>query len=111
MEEKQIVDRLWDSYELSRTEAESIRQPVENLAKTSRQVAELRRSISTLGTPNLGAIEEYKRVSERYEFLSGQRDDVEKARRDLPDTPEEELKNIQTVADLAAYISRVTNLE
>ena len=30
---------------------------------------------------------------------------------DLPDTPEEELKNIQTVADLAAYISRVTQQE
>ena len=85
MEEKQIVDKLWDSYELSRTEAQAVRSPVENLAKTSRQVAELRRSISALGTPNLGAIDEYKRVRERYEFLSGQRDDVEKARREILD--------------------------
>ena len=83
MEEKQIVDKLWDSYELSRTEAQTVRQPVENLTKTSRQVAELRRSISALGTPNLGAIDEYKRVSERYEFLSGQRSDVEKARAEI----------------------------
>lgn len=83
MEEKQIIDRLWDSYELSRTEAQSIRQPVENAAKTSRRVAELRRDLSALGTPNLGAVEEYQRVSERYEFLSGQRDDVEKSRGEI----------------------------
>ena len=44
MEEHQIVEKLWDSYELSRTEAEKIRQPVESLAKTGRQVSELRRA-------------------------------------------------------------------
>jgi chromosome segregation protein len=83
MEEKQLVDKLWDSYELSRSEAETVRQTVESLPQTSRRVAELRRSMSALGTPNLGAIEEYKRVSERYEFLSGQRDDVEKSRAEI----------------------------
>ncbi len=36
-----------------------------------------------MGNPNLGAIDEYARVSERYEFLTSQRDDVEKARREL----------------------------
>ena len=46
-------------------------------------IAELKRSIGALGTPNLGAIDEYARVSERYEFLSSQRDDVEKARGEL----------------------------
>ena len=83
MEEKQIVDKLWDSYELSRTAAQALRQPVESFAKTSRHVAELRRAMSALGTPNLGAIDEYKRVSERYEFLSGQRDDVQKAKEEI----------------------------
>ncbi len=83
MEEKQLLDKLWDSYELSRSEAQTVRREVESLAKTSRQVAELRRSMSALGTPNLGAIEEYKRVSERYDFLSGQRDDVEKSRAEI----------------------------
>ena len=83
MEEKQLLDKLWDSYELSRTEAQTVRQPVESVAKSTRQVSELRRSMNALGTPNLGAIEEYKRVSERYEFLSGQRDDVEKSRQEI----------------------------
>ena len=83
MEEKQIVDKLWDSYELTRTEAQTVRQPVESIPKVTRQVSELRRGISALGTPNLGAVEEYKRVSERYDFLSGQRDDVEKSRQEI----------------------------
>ena len=83
MEEKQILDRLWDNYELSHTAAAALRRPVESMAKENRRIAELRREIGALGTPNLGAIEEYKRVSERYEFLTTQRDDVEKARGEL----------------------------
>ena len=83
LEEKQILDRLWDNYELSHSAANALRKPVDSMAKENRAIAELRREIASLGTPNLGAIEEYKRVSERYEFLSGQRDDVEKAKKEL----------------------------
>ena len=83
LEEKQILDRLWDSYELSRSAANALRQPVENPGRANRQIAELRRQIGALGTPNLGAIEEFERVNSRYGFLSEQRDDVEKARREL----------------------------
>ena len=83
MEEKQILDRLWDNYELSHSAAEALRRPVESMAKENRAIAELRREISSLGTPNLGAIEEYRRVSERYEFLTTQRDDVDKAKKEL----------------------------
>ena len=83
MEEKQILDKLWDNYELSRTAAEALRQPVENMTKASRQIAELRRNIGALGTPNLGAIDEFTRVNTRYTFLTGQRDDILKAKREL----------------------------
>ena len=83
MEEKQILDRLWDNYSLSHTAAMALRRPVESMAKENRAIAEVRREIGELGTPNLVAIEEYKRVSERYEFLSTQRDDVEKAKKEL----------------------------
>ncbi|MEG0875711.1 MAG: chromosome segregation protein SMC [Oscillospiraceae bacterium] len=83
MEEKQIIDKLWDSYELSRTAAQLVRTPVENLAAATKQIGALRREINGLGSPNLGAIEEYERVSTRYNFLTEQRDDVEKAKKDL----------------------------
>ena len=83
MEEKQILDKLWDNYELSHSAAQELRQPVENLSQELRGIADLRRKMNALGTPNLGAIEEYERVSTRYEFLAGQRDDVESAKKEL----------------------------
>ena len=83
MEEKQILDKLWDGYELSHSAAQALRQPVPSLSRANRELGELRRDIAALGTPNLGAIEEYERVSGRYEFLSGQRDDITKAKNDL----------------------------
>ena len=85
MEEKQILDKLWENYELSHSAASALRQPVDNLPKANKAIAEMRRQISALGSPNLGAIEEYERVNTRYEFLTGQRDDVEKAKKELLD--------------------------
>lgn len=83
LEEKQILDKLWDGYELSYSSAAELARPVENIQQENRNISELRRRISALGTPNIGAIEEYERVSTRYEFLAGQRDDVEKAKKEL----------------------------
>ena len=83
MEEKQILDKLWDGYELGYSAARALRQPITSLSRANKELNELRRSIAALGTPNLGAIEEYERVSTRYEFLSGQRDDVTKAKNEL----------------------------
>ena len=83
MEEKQIIDKLWDSYELSRTAAQSLRAPVPNMAEATKRINGLKREITGLGNPNIGAIEEYERISERYNFLTEQRDDVEKAKREL----------------------------
>ena len=97
MEEKQILDKLWENYELSHTTAEALRQPVESLPKLNRQISELRREIGSLGTPNLGAIEEYERVNTRYQFLAEQRDDVEKAKRELLDVIRDITGEMETV--------------
>ena len=85
MEEKQILDKLWENYELSHSAAAALRQPVENLQKANKAISEMRRQISALGDVNLGAIAEYELVNTRYEFLTGQRDDVEKAKKELLD--------------------------
>ena len=83
LEEKQIVDRLWDSYELTPGTAEKEIVEIENLPAANKRIGEVRRKISALGTPNLGAIDEYARVSERYEYLTAQRDDVQHAKSEL----------------------------
>ncbi len=83
MEEKQIADKLWDNYGLTPGTAEKFRGKVESAAAANREIASLKRKISLLGVPNLGAIEEYERVLERYTYLSDQRDDVLTSKRDL----------------------------
>ncbi len=97
MEEKQILDKLWEGYELSHSAAQALRQPVESLAKANKTVSELRSRINALGTPNLGAIEEYDRVSTRYEFLTGQRSDVDKAKAELLDIIRDITSQMETV--------------
>ena len=83
LEERTIIDKLWDSYELTPSTAVEKRGEIESVAAGTRQIAELKRKISALGTPNLGAIEEYARVNERYTYLTGQRDDVLTSKREL----------------------------
>ncbi len=83
LEEKQIVDKLWDTYELTPSTAPAQAAELESVSAANRKVAELRRKLHGLGTPNLGAIEEYERVNERYTYLAGQRDDVLQSKRDL----------------------------
>ncbi len=83
MEEKQIVDKLWDSYELTVTSAEKIRLEDMSASRANRRVSEIKKEISALGTPNIGAIDEFDRVNTRYEFLTSQRDDVETAKAEL----------------------------
>ena len=83
LEEKQIIDKLWDSYGLTPSTAEAEKAAVESLPAANRRIGEVRRKISALGTPNLGAIDEYARVSERYEYLRAQRDDVLHAKQEL----------------------------
>ncbi len=83
MEEKQLVDKLWDTYELTRTAAQELRRPLESAGKAQRRIAELKKEISSLGAVNLGAIEEYKRISTRFEFLSSERDDVQSVKTEL----------------------------
>jgi len=83
MEEKQIIDKLWDSYGLTPGTATEHRGEIESATAGNRRIAELKRKIAALGTPNLGAIEEYARVNERYTYLAEQRDDVLQAKREL----------------------------
>ncbi len=83
MEEKQIIDKLWENYELTPGTANAKRGQIESVAAGNRRIAELKRKISGLGTPNLGAIEEFARVNERYSYLVTQRDDVLTSKREL----------------------------
>ncbi len=83
MEEKQLLDKLWETYELSHEAARAQRIELESVAKATRRIGELKRGISALGPINVGAIDDYQRVNERYTYLTDQRDDVDKAKKEL----------------------------
>jgi len=83
LEESQILDKLWESYELSHEAARSQRVELESVPKAQRRIGELKRAISALGSINPDAVEEFARVNERYTYFTGQRDDVAKAKKEL----------------------------
>ena len=83
MEEGQILDKLWENYQLSHEAARSQRVELESAAKATRRIGELKRGISALGSINPDAVEEYQRVFERYSYFTDQRDDVSGSKREL----------------------------
>ena len=97
MEEKQIIDKLWDSYGLTPGTAVELRGELESVTAGQRQIADLKRRITMLGTPNLGAIEEYARVNERYTYLSEQQNDVLTSKRELEGIIEDITKEMTTI--------------
>lgn len=78
-----IIKKLYDEYQLTRTEAESLDIEIENPTEARRNLTEVKAKIRALGHVNVAAIEEYKEVGERYEFLSAQVEDVEKTKAEL----------------------------
>lgn len=79
------VNKLYDEYQLTRREAEAAAEPSENPSESNKRLREVKADIKALGNVNVGAIEEYKEVSERYEFMSGQINDVETSKKELLD--------------------------
>lgn len=84
--EKQLddaVNKLFDEYQLTKSDAEALNIVIEDYQQAHRSLQELKGKIRALGNVNVGAIEEYKEVSERYEFMKAQLDDIEKSRDEL----------------------------
>ena len=75
--------KLWEEYQLAESEAEALCVEFQNVTELRRQVAEVRGKIRALGNVNVGAIDEYKEVKERYDFMKAQVTDVEKSRAEL----------------------------
>ncbi len=79
----EICQKLFEDYELTRREAEQLGYKIENVGQAQKRLSELKNKIKALGSVNVGAIEEYKEVSERFKFLSGQIEDIEASKAEL----------------------------
>ncbi len=78
-----VIRQLFDEYQLTKSEAENVAIEIEKPAEAKKQLAETKSKIRSLGNVNVSAIEEYKEVKERYDFMNAQVQDVEKARTEL----------------------------
>ena len=82
-ESDNIIAKMWDEYELTKSDAAALAIPLEDLQAAQRRLGELKNKIRGLGTVNLAAIEEYKEVAERYLFYKTQIEDVEHSKEEL----------------------------
>ncbi len=82
-EQEDTEKKLYDEYALTRKEAAEQAKPIGSIKEAQKRLSELKSLIKGLGSVNVAAIEEYKEVSSRYEFLSGQVNDVETSKKEL----------------------------
>lgn len=107
-----VIAKLWEEYQLTMSEAQGMCVPFENVMELRRQVQETRNRIRSLGNVNVGAIEEYQEVYQRYQFLKEQVNDVEKSKAELMRMIHElstEMKNLfsQSFAEINRNFSRI----
>lgn len=77
------LTRLWDEFQLGYEQALLEKKEITNRRAVVIRINQLKASINALGVINLGAIEEYTRIKERYEFLLGQSQDLSQAKDSL----------------------------
>lgn len=99
MQEQQngISTKMWEEYELTRSEAAETAIPMEDVPAAQKRLTELRGRIRGLGAVNVAAIEEYEEVSGRYRFMKEQIDDAENAKKELT----------RLIAELSAKMSAI----
>ena len=90
-----IISDMQEQYSLYLSEAQAIAKPVEDLLTVQKMLNEVKQKIRNIGNVNVAAIEEYKEVSERYNFMKEQLDDVETSKRELEQLIEELTENMR----------------
>ncbi len=85
-EQDKLASKLWDDYELTRAGAVELGYPEvnkENRAEVAAKQTECRNRLRGFGNVNIGAIEEYEEVKTRYDYMTGQINDLNAAKADL----------------------------
>ena len=94
---QQILDKMWEQYELTPTSAEKYKITVENVSSANRKMLDLRDKMRELGNVNLDAVEQYKTIMERFTFLGEQKQDLEHAQNELYSVIDELTNNMSKV--------------
>ena len=89
-------NKLWEDYSVTYDNIKDSVKPVEKPGEQAKRISTLKNVIKQLGTVNLNALEEYRELSERLEFITGQRDDIEAAKKDLENVIAELTESMKT---------------
>lgn len=89
-------NKLWEDYSVTYDNIKDKVSPVEKPGEQSKRIASLKNTIRQLGTVNLNALEEYRELSERLDFMTSQRDDIEAAKKDLENVIAELTESMKT---------------
>ena len=78
------ISYLWNEYEITPNNAlQYKKEELNDLKAMKKEIAQVKEEIRRLGNVNVNAIEEYKEISERHAFLSGQYEDLKTAEAQL----------------------------
>ncbi|MCR4689211.1 MAG: chromosome segregation protein SMC [Saccharofermentans sp.] len=100
-------NKLWEDYEVTYDNVKDSCNPVEKPGEQQKRIQTLKNKIKQLGPVNLNSIEEFKELSERLEFMSGQRDDILAAKKDLEKVINELLGEMKT--QLVEHFETINN--
>ena len=92
-----IIAKLWDEYELTRSEAEKITPKLGDIKKANNKLLELKLKIKKLGYVNLASVDEYKEVSEQYRFMKSEYDDIKKSKNEIIKNINKLVNDMQTL--------------
>ena len=84
----ELAGKLWNDYELTRADAVELGYPPVNEENRSEYVktqTECKNKLRAIGSVDLDAVNKYKEIKERYDYMNGQIKDLEKSRKELTD--------------------------
>ena len=78
------INYMWEEYEITLTDAAALRNDeMTDLSAMKRDIASLKDQIKKLGDVNVNAIEDYRNLMERFNFMKSQHDDLVEAEKTL----------------------------
>ncbi|MCD3363483.1 chromosome segregation protein SMC, partial [Clostridium botulinum D/C] len=96
-EQQGILTKLNDEMELTYAEALELKIENEDINKCKNDIEIYKRDIAKLGVVNLGAIQQYKELMEKYTFMKEQKEDLIQAKEELLNVVKEMTDKMKTV--------------
>ncbi|MDF2877555.1 MAG: smc, partial [Clostridia bacterium] len=79
LQKQNLGNMMWEQYELTYNHALSYKQDLGNFSELKKESSAIKAEIKNIGSVNVNAVEEYNETKLRYEFLSTQKEDIQRA--------------------------------